>query len=48
MVVAKGEERANRDEDMAHFAAYYKENFAGTKLKELKKLQHPQTIMNLL
>jgi hypothetical protein len=44
-VVAKGEERANRDEDMAYFAAYYKENFIGIQFRAFKKArEHPELI----
>jgi len=35
---AKENSRANRDEDMDYFAAYYKEKFAGYKFSQLKKL----------
>jgi hypothetical protein len=43
---AKEQGRANRDEDMDFFAAYYKEKFAPMKFKEFKANKtHPKSIL---
>ena len=47
--VAKEQGRANRDEDMDFFAAYYKSSHFGAKFKDFKKMQtHPQIIKTIL
>jgi hypothetical protein len=46
---AKEQRRANRDEDMDFFAAYYKDKFDGVKFKAFKSTKsHPQRIISLL
>jgi hypothetical protein len=46
---AKENGRANRDEEMDFFAAYYKEKFQGTKFVAFKKAEdHPWRIQKVL
>jgi hypothetical protein len=46
---AKEQGRANRDEDMDFFAAYYKERHFGSKFKEFKRIkEHPKVILDIL